>query len=774
MTRRARLVVISVMALSILSGSVFVALPIPESLFTNQPRTSVRFTDRDGGLLMERRAGTVQRRALLPTGPIPPQVQAAFIAAEDARFESHPGVDPFAIARAAWTSLLAHRVVSGASTITQQLARQLVPRPRSLLGKAREALWAVRLTLHEPRERILREYLDRVPLDGDVVGVEAAAETYFGRPAERLSIGQAALLAGMARAPARFDPWRHPDASCQRRDEVLSRMVGTGAIDRAAAEAARVTPLDLTRPAQASAAEHFVTALATQLPDAVRVETTLDPALQADVEIIMRSELRALAERGVTQAAVLVVDNPTGEVLAYAGSADFFDERHAGQNDGVRAHRQPGSALKPFVYGLALSKGLTAATVLPDLPQHYATPAGDYSPQNYDRRSHGPVRLRAALANSYNVPAVGLVQRLGVDSALAVLRDAGFESLAAPADDYGLGVVLGNGDVTLRELARAYRGIANGGVVGPLVEVRRAWDLQSHSLAMAREMEPRRFLPADTVALLTDLLSDETARAPAFGIDNALRLPFPTAVKTGTSRAWVDNWTVGFTHERTVGVWVGNFSGAPMERVSGITGAGPIFQRVMRRAMRDIAPAPLVDRARFAHARICPLSGQIAGTSCPGALDEVFLPGTAPEDACPMHRGIDGRFELTLGPEYETWAAREGLRAVVVQPPSTSRPRSATATVSVPTIDGPRLVAPAEGDEYALDPAIPERDQTIPVRVITSTSTGVLEISVDRASRTVLAPPYRTRLAARLGTHSLEVWQPGSSEPLAAAHFSVR
>jgi penicillin-binding protein 1C len=765
---------IAAMALPILAGIAFVASPVPESLFTSFPRTSVRFTDRDGGLLTERRAGAAQRRAVLPAGPIPPQVRSAFIAAEDARFESHPGVDPLAIVRAAWTSLRAHRVVSGASTITQQLARQLVPRPRSFLGKAREALWALRLTLHEPRERILREYLDRVPLGTDLVGIEAAADAYFARPAERLSLGQAALLAGMARAPARFDPWRHADLSCRRRDEVLSRMVATGAIDRATAEAARATPLDLTRPAQASAAQHFVTALATQLPDGVRVETTLDPALQADVEIIMRSELRALAERGVTQAAVLVVDNPTGEVLAYAGSADFFDDRHAGQNDGVRAHRQPGSALKPFIYGLALSDGLTAATVLPDLPQHYATPTGDYSPQNYDRRSHGPVRLRAALANSYNVPAVGLVERLGVEPALAVLRNAGFESLTSSADEYGLGVVLGNGDVTLRELVRAYRGIADGGIVGPLVEVRHAWDLHSRPLAIAREMEPRRFLPADIVALLTDLLSDETARAPAFGMDNALRLPFPTAVKTGTSRAWVDNWTVGFTHERTVGVWVGNFSGSPMERVSGITGAGPIFQRVMRRTMRGIVPEPLVDRARLAHARICPLSGQLAGDSCPGALDEVFLPGTAPGDACAMHRDIGGRFALALTPEYEAWAAREGLHAMVVQTPSTPRQRSAAADMSAATSGPPRLALPADGDEYALDPGIPERDQTIPVRVIASSSTGVLEISVDRASRTALAPPYRTRVAARLGAHSLELWQPGSTEPFAAAHFSVR
>ena len=774
MMRRRFVCVIVVAALPLVAALIFVAAPVSESLFMDGPRAAIRFTDRRGGLLTERRTGAAERRAVLSHGPIPPQVRAAFLAAEDSRFGTHPGVDPLAVARAAWANVRAHRVVSGASTITQQLARLLVPRRRSIFGKVREALWAVRLTLHEPRERILREYLNRVPLGVNVAGVEAAAEAYFARPAERLSLGQAALLAGTVRAPARFDPWRHPEAARHRMDDVLSRMAAGGEFDRAAIEAARSTPLDLVEPPSAFSAPHLIAALAARFPNAAVVETTLDPELQADVEVIAQSELRALAERDVTQAAVLVVDNATGDVLAYTGSADFFDERHAGQNDGVRAHRQPGSALKPFVYGLALSDGLTPATILPDLPQHFATPTGDYSPQNYDRRVHGPVRLRAALANSYNVPAVGVVERLGVGRALGVLRDAGFESLAAPADDYGLGVVLGNGDVTLRELTRAYRGLANGGVVGPLIEVRRAWDLRRKALEIPPEMETRRFLPADTVMLLTDLLSDEAARTPAFGIDNALRLPFPTAVQTGTSRAWVDNWTVGFTHERTVGVWVGNFSGAPMQRVSGITGAGPIFQRVMRRAMRGIAPAPLVDRARLAHARICPLSGQLATGLCPGALDEVFLPGTTPQDTCTMHRRVGDRFVLAMNAEYEPWAAREGLRVLPAREFAQTPTPQLSTTTTRPGSDGPKLLSPVDGDEYALDPGIPERDQTIPLRVMTSSRAGALDVRIDGVSRLALTLPYRTRIAAEVGAHRLEVWEPGAGEPLAIARYTVR
>src|SRR6185369_14274175 len=238
------------------------------------------------------------------------------------------------------------------------------------------------------------------------------------------------------------------------------------------------------------------------------------------------------------------------------------------------------------------------------------------------RRQHGPVRLRTALANSYNVPAVELTDTLGPERVLEVLRQAGFTSLEDSAEHYGAGLVLGNGDVSLWELARAYRGLARGGVVEPLRLVRAAQAPGGD--------------PPDAVALLTDLLSDEGARAPAFGLDNALRLPFPVAAKTGTSRAYVDNWTVGFTRERTVAVWVGNFDGRPMQRVSGITGAGPLFSRVMRRAMAGVRPAPLVDRARFERVRICPLSGHRAGEACPGSYEEVFLPGTAPAEPCAM------------------------------------------------------------------------------------------------------------------------------------------
>ena len=753
---------------ALLGASAFVLAPLPPGLLERRPVPAVRFTDRAGALLREVASRADGRAVPLPPGePIPPLVRAAFLASEDARFDRHPGVDPLALLRAAWQDLRAGRVVSGGSTLTMQLARALVPRPRTLAGKAQEALWALRLEAHLDKQTLLRAYLDRVPLGPGLYGVEAAAERYFGRPARTLSAGQAALLAALARAPSRLDPWRRPEALAGPRRAVLARMARLGALSGEEVRLAAAAPLDLGPPPRAFGAPHLVEALVRELPalglaGATRVETTLDPALHADVERALEDELAA--DPRLPNAAVLVVDNASGEVLAYAGSAAFGDAAAGGQNDGVRSRRQPGSALKPFAYGLALASGFTPATLLPDVQEAFGTPAGAWVPRNYDRREHGPVRLRAALQNSYNVPAVHLVEALGVGRLLTTLRAAGFDSLSGDAERYGAGLVLGNGDVSLRELARAYRGLARGGVVEPLREVRGAWDAAGRPLRPTPELTPRRFLPAPAAALLTDVLSDEAARAPAFGQENALRLPFRVAAKTGTSRASVDNWTVGYTAERTVAVWVGSFDGRPMRDVSGITGAGPIFARVMVRAMRGLAPAPLVDRRRFEPARVCPLSGRRVGPACPAGLDERFLPGSAPAEGCDMHHlasaGPAGRARVVLdvGPRYRAWARAEGIEAEEVAGAGPERLA---------------ILQPADGDEYLVEAGLPPGAQAIPVRLVVPRGTARLTLRTG-GQVLELSPPFQARLPVRAGAQRLEVWLPGGAGPAAVSRFTVR
>ncbi|MFP2899397.1 transglycosylase domain-containing protein, partial [Corallococcus sp. 4LFB] len=406
-----------VAALGVVGCAAFIAWPLPGTLLSREALSSLVLTDRTGHALREVLSREDGRSVGLPGGRIPAKVRQAFIAAEDQRFAWHPGVDLVAVARAARDNVSAGRIVSGASTIPQQLARRLVPRERSWWGKAGEALWALRLTAHLPKEQVLLEYLDRVPLGNSTFGVEAAAQRYFGRGGAAVG-GQAALLAGMARSPARRDPYRRPEMARAGMRDVLSRMVEEGFLTKEEAKAAAETPLDLVPPERVFEVPHLTTALLQRLPElgldrASRIETTIDPELQAAVEKAITEELRGLAHRRVGEAAAIVLDNATGEVLAYVGSSDFLDEEKGGQNDGVRSLRQPGSALKPFAYGLALSKGFTPSSVLADVEVHLATPGGAYVPKNYDRRVHGPVRLRAALASSYNIPAVRVADALG-------------------------------------------------------------------------------------------------------------------------------------------------------------------------------------------------------------------------------------------------------------------------------------------------------------------------------------------------------------------------
>lgn len=765
------------------AATLFVLWPLPDGLLDRRPASSLRILDRTGATLRSLRSAEEQDSVPLEHDRIPQWVRAAFVAAEDRRFNDHQGVDFRAIGRAVRDSLRAGRVVSGASTIPQQLARRLVPRDRSLLGKLQEALWALRLSFHLDKNALLVEYLNRVPLGHGTVGVEAASQFYFGVSSSVLSPARAALLAGLAHAPATEDPLRYPERALRRRDEILARMLAEGFLEDAVAERARQEALELVGVRSGQRAPHFTAGLvagleARGLAAAMEIETTLDPELQQEVEQIVREELDGpLARARVGQAAAVVIDNATGEILAWVGSRDFFDVAREGMNDGVLARRQPGSALKPFVYGLALADGMTPASVLPDVELTLATESGSYAPRNYDKRVHGPVRLRAALQNSYNIPAVHLAEVLTPARVLDMLHAAGFESLDHDAEHYGVGVVLGNGDVTLLELARAYRGLARGGVLEPLADIRAARDAQGALLPVPAALQPRRFLPARVVALLTDILVDEESRAPAFGLDNALALPFPTAAKTGTSRAYVDNWTAGFTKERTVAVWAGNFDGIPMRHVSGITGAGVIFRRVLLAAMRGVESAPLVHAEQFDTARICPLSGLLASSSCTGAFDEHFLPGTSPTRACDNHRFVardshdcarSKARALELSPRYAGWARAEGLALV-----GDARAEGRAVCGDAARADArPRLLSPTDGDEFAVEPGIPS-GQGVPLRV-DAPGLAVVELRTDDGQRIVLRPPFSTWLDARRGERRVSLYVQTSETPVDVAHFLVR
>jgi len=719
----------SAMAVTGIAAGAWVALPLPRGLAAPPLLVSLTLEDRNGLVLRSTRAGDGTLQRWLSLAEIDPDLLETFTVSEDRRFYDHHGVDLRAVVRAFAQNVRAGKVRSGASTITMQLARMLRPSRRTWRGKLVQALWALRLEAHLSKQQILEQYLNRVPLGQGTIGVEAAAALYFNGSAARVSLGQAALLAGLASAPSTDNPFVSPDRAGMRRARVLRRVGRSGYATADALDRADREPLVAARSTPPFLAPHFTSRVLQGLDSAAGTwRTSLDLPLQTALEGEVRHTVRTLADRGVREAALVVIENGTGEVLAWVGSPDFWADS-AGQVDMVVSPRQPGSALKPFLYGLAFDRGYTPASILPDVARAYPTSTGPYQPRNYDRRFHGPVRVREALASSYNVPAVELADRLGAASLLRVLHDAGFRSLTHSAEHYGLGLSLGNGDVTLLELANAYRGLASGGVW-------RAVEWRSASPGASGPRDEHRFVSRESATLVLDILADPTARIPGFGIATPFDFPFQAAVKTGTSHHFTDNWAIGVTGEFTVAVWVGNFDGQPMRGVSGVTGAGPLLHRAMLVTARRHAPGELQSpRAVGAtRARICAISGLRAAGTCHD-LDEWFLPGTAPQMYCDWHR--DGT--VVWPAEYVEWASQNGRIAEAQEVRSGGEAGGQASQF--------QIVSPSSGDRYEIPPGVDSRYATIALRATTTPGDGAVRWYVD--GRRI----FDTRLVLVPGTH---------------------
>ncbi len=683
----------------------WVALPVPARLLTQPPSPTLRLLDRSGAPLRTTRTPEGALHQWVPLGQMDPALLVAFVAAEDRRFYTHHGVDPAALGRALLADARAGRVVSGGSTIPMQLARLLLPLPRSLPGKLAQALWGFRLDAHVSKQAILEQYLNRVPLGQGALGVEEAAELYFGASARALSTGQAALLAGLAGAPSRDNPMVSVRRAAARRAMVLGRMRRAGSVTALETLAAEREPALILSPDRAFLAPHYTAALLARLGAEGRtpvgdLRTPLDLPLQEALEREVRHTVETMGPYGVRHAAAVVLDNATGGILAWVGSPNFF-EPGSGQVDMVISPRQPGSALKPFLYGFAFDRGYTPASILPDVATVYQTSTGPYAPRNYDRRFHGPVRAREALGSSFNLPAVYLASHLGVAELLGTLQRAGFTSLDRDANHYGLGLALGNGDVTLLELANGYRALAGGGVWRPV-----RWLAEDEGHGPGQAGEARRVMSAGAAALVLDILEDPVARIPGFGPVTPLEFPFPAAAKTGTSRHFTDNWAVAVTGGFTVAVWVGNFDGRPMEGVSGVTGAGPLLHRAALLTAARHPPGRLATPQQLGATAlsVCRLSGLRAGAHCPVST-EWFLPGTAPEKECDWHTG-DG---VTLPPRYAEWAATARLAAVAGD-------RSASRPAGDSVVTGFHIISPAAGDVFRFVPGVDPRYATIGLR----------------------------------------------------------
>ncbi|SFM41995.1 penicillin-binding protein 1C [Rugamonas rubra] len=563
--------------LALAVGHVGAAVPTPQQVRADYRSSDAELLDRHGEPLQSLRIDLAARRLRwVALADISPALPLAVLQAEDQRFMQHDGVDLKAMGQAAWDNLFRSRP-RGASTLTMQLAAQLDPALRGgAAGRSWGQKWdqiqaARELDAAWSKAEILEAYLNLVSFRGELQGVGAAARGLFGKAPSGLDVAESAILASLLRAPGAAPKLVAKRACALARE--LKPGANCGAIENTTVVALS-RPLSYTAP---PAAQQVARQLLRGAGPATR--STLDGALQRYALDTLRRHLMALRARNVNDGAVVVLDNASGDILAWVGNAG------GSEVDGVLALRQAGSTLKPFLYQLAIERGqLTAASLLDDSALDVSTDGGLYVPQNYDRQFKGYVSVRTSLASSLNVPAVRTLQMAGLDRFHERLRALGLDSLGEPADYYGYSLALGSAEVSLLELSNAYRTLANGG-------------LWSATGLLPRAAAPRRrVLDVRASFIVGDILSDRAARSLTFGLSNELATGFWSAVKTGTSKDMRDNWCVGYTDRYTVGVWVGNFDGQSMWDVSGVTGAAPVWHDVVdylhRQRPGKAPPAP--------------------------------------------------------------------------------------------------------------------------------------------------------------------------------------
>ena len=811
-------------------------LPSIASVELRATRPTTQILDRNGKLLYEVVDPQAGKQIDLSLAHIPKACVHATIATEDERFFSHFGVDPVAIARAVWQNLNGRTVVSGGSTLTQQLARTLLLSPderyeQSLRRKLREAWLAWELERRYSKDELLALYLNQTYYGNFAFGLEAAAQIFFAKPAAQLSTAECALLAGLVQYPTGYNPLADPQTAKNRQLTVLRLMQEAGYLDPAASAQVAAEPLTYRSRLFDVKAPHFVMYVQSLLADqlgperlrdgGLRVMTTLDVDLQREAEDAVRRRLAALTcrdesackdaagrDRRVDNAAAVIIDSQTGAILAMVGSPDYFNQGIAGNVNAALSLRQPGSAIKPFTYAAALDPNwsgkagqapLTAASILPDLPTTFYVENVDgqtaaYRPQNYDRIYHGPVSVRTALANSYNIPAVKVLDRVGVDSLRELASQAGIRSFTGR---YGLALTLGGGDVRLLELTAAY-GIFDDGRTLPTQAILSVKDAETgdellgNAAGVISPSPGTQVITPQSAYLITDILSDDVARQPAFGRGSILNLPFSAAVKTGTTTDWRDNWTVGYSTRRLVGVWVGNADNSPMVDVSGVDGAGPIWHDLM--LLAHTAPPPAFARPdKIVETEICAASGMLPAPECPRRRWERFLAGTQPTQpdnqfqrlvidrgtgqlataATPAERRGEHVYWL-LPPEYHDWMIGQGIAIapvnaagataqLVAAGPGDASPSSARSHPAGPL----QLASPASYTAYQLHPGVPGDSQRLEAVGYTTDGRAWHNLRLMLDGQAIAEQANSTRLQAwwpmTLGAHT--IWLEGEREP---------
>ncbi len=682
--------------------------PFPENRLTPAPSTVVY--DRNGRPLRFYLAPDHSWRFPVTLAEIAPVLTTTLTASEDRYFRLHPGINPLALARAALGNLLAGRVTSGGSTITMQVARLIEPKPRTLWAKSVEMFRAVQLETRRTEDEILTAYLNLAPFGGNIVGVGAAAYFYFGKTPDRLSLGEAALLTALPRAPVRYDPVRDRNAAARARDMVLDQLATRGAIPQKMAAEAKAVPVPDHLADPPFLAPHFCDLAKARHPGKARLRTTLDPFAQKTAEEIVKGRAERLRGLGIGSTAAVILDRKTRDVLAMVGSPHFFDAPRSGQINGTVIRRSPGSALKPFLFARAMDDGLIVPeSLLMDIPTAFS----GYSPKNYDGLFRGRVTAEKALITSLNVPAVRLLDAVGQEAFHTLLLRGGLTTLDKPASHYGLSLILGGGEVTLLSLAGLYATLADGGEhVAPRL------------FPDAPTTGVRLFSP-EACALTTEILAQVERPDLPGGFERVLGAP-AVAWKTGTSYGHRDAWAFGFSAEHVIGVWVGNMDATPVKGISGSIHAGPIlfelFRAVETTGSRLPDPGPL----NVAEVEVCAESRCLAGPFCHRRIMIKTIPGRTRLTPCPIHKQIHVDQETGLRLAGSCLERRPSRTEIVAEYPAelcawwrstgiafASPPPPHPDCAEVAGGEPPRIVSPVATAPYALRTDVPASFQRL-------------------------------------------------------------
>jgi penicillin-binding protein 1C len=794
-SRRSKILMFSLLLIMIVLGGVSAwvlhDLPSIDDLEAGMALPSTRIYDRNRRLLYEILPSEQGRNSNLAFEDIPQHCINAVIATEDANYYSHPGIDPIGILRAIWINVRGGDILAGGSTITQQTARILLLDPqqqaeRTIHRKLREMVLALQLQARYSKQDILALYLNQVYFGNLAYGIDGAARAYFQKDALDLSLAECALLVGTIQNAIFNDPLTHFDRAKNRQAVALNLMIQNGTITENEAIAAKQDELQFASVTYPIEAPHFVMEvwdiLERDYPNelhagGLEIITTVDLDWTNHAQDIVQKQLLALNNpedstlpANANNAAVVAIDPKTGEVLTMLGSPDFFDEEIDGAVNVAMAYRQPGSTLKPFTYAEAMNPNYnnpyTAATMILDVKTPFITnKLESYTPANYGLVEHGPVLVREALASSYNIPAVVALEHIGMERFVEFVSTLGLDNLEDNTD-VDLSITLGGGEIRLIDLAEAYSAFANGGYDTEPQYILEINDATGIAL-FEYEAPPlsRRVIDEGIAYIITDILSDNNARIPSFGDNSPLNLGFPAAAKTGTTTDFRDNWVMGYTPNLVVGVWVGNANNSPMLDVTGVSGAGPIYNLFMRTIKRGEPTSDFVEPDGLIHREVCSLSGLLPTEYCTRRINELFITGTQPMESDTFHQAfaidietgllatddtplerVTEQIFLVLPQEARDWSIRKGIS----QPPMDAQVFAPDANQAM------RLLSPDPFTIYEISDLIPMQSQRLRLTVGTPSNTvEVLYVLNGQPIGKATASPWDIWWTLELGNHEL-------------------